>query len=75
MPNDKKPTDATPQPTYSVSDCVITNTSAANEHTRAAVEALANACGKNADALAEIARALKGGNATMNAGIHIGDER
>jgi hypothetical protein len=58
-------------PSFSVSNCNITNTSAANEHTREAVEALAAAAGKNADAIAEIARALKGAPATMQIGISI----
>lgn len=54
-----------------VENCSIVNTSAANEHTRAAVEALANAATANANAIAEIARALKGAPATMNAGISL----
>ncbi|AQW29105.1 hypothetical protein JK151_08980 [Ralstonia syzygii subsp. celebesensis] len=62
-----------------IANCSIVNTSAANEHTRAAVEALAHAAARNADAIAdaiaEIARALKGAPATMEHGIslsHIG---
>lgn len=47
----------------------ITNSSAANEHTRAAVEALAGAATANANAIAEIARALKGAPATIERGI------
>lgn len=55
----------------SVANCTFTTSSAANEHTRAAVEALAAAVGRNADAIAEIARALKGG--TINStGVHVG---
>lgn len=60
------------QPATNISDCNFTNTSAANEHTRAAVEALANAAARNADAIAEIARALKGGNASTGTFISIG---
>jgi hypothetical protein len=49
----------------------IVNSSAANEHTRAAVEALAGAAKANADAIAEIARGLMGSPATMQYGIHL----
>lgn len=42
----------------------IENT-AANEHTRAAVEALADAAARNAEAIAEIARALQPGTAPV----------
>lgn len=59
-------------PTTSISDCTVTNTSAANKHTRAAVEALANALKANADAIAETARALKGSPANMECGIRLG---
>lgn len=72
----KKATVPAPEPapahTTTVQNCTITNTSAANEHTRAAVEALANAARANADAIAEVARALKGEPATMQSGIHVG---
>ena len=62
------------QPVYRVENCVITNTTApTNEHTRDAVVALAEAVKANANALAEIARALKGGDARMDAAIRIGE--
>jgi hypothetical protein len=68
----KKPASA-PAPSYTVKDCSFVNTSAANEHTRAAVEALAAAAKANADAIAEIAKSLQGSPATMGAGLRIGD--
>jgi hypothetical protein len=52
-------------------DCSVVNTSAANEHTRAAVEALSAAAKANADAIAEIARALRGSEASMGSGFRI----
>lgn len=60
-----------PQAGMTVQNCTITNTSAANEHTRAAVEALAQAAGENARAIAAIAVALKGSPAHMEHGMHI----
>lgn len=61
------------EPTYSVMNCSITNTNApTNEHTRDAVVALAEALKANANALAEAARALKGGNVSMENGIRVG---
>ena len=59
-------------PSYSASNCTITNNSSANEHTRAAVEALANAVAENARAITAIAQALEGGGARMDTGIRIG---
>jgi hypothetical protein len=59
------------KPTYTVQNCTITNTSAANEHTRAAVEALAAAAKANAEAISRIADALKGSPATIENGICI----
>jgi seryl-tRNA(Sec) selenium transferase len=59
-------------PSYSVSNCTVTNNSSANEHTRAAVEALANAVAENARAVTAIAQALQGGGARMDAGIRFG---
>ena len=59
-------------PTYSVSNCTITNNTSANEHTRAAVESLANAAAENARAIAAIARALEGGGAHMDCAIRLG---
>lgn len=47
-----------------VQNCKFINTSAANEHTRAAVEALANAVRANAEAIGKIADALQGSPAT-----------
>lgn len=68
----KKKTE-TQKPEYTVSHCAVTNTTApANEHTRAAVEALANAARANADAIAACAAALKGGNAILETGIRLG---
>ena len=61
-------------PAISVSHCSVTNTTApANEHTRAAIESLALAAKANADAIAEIAKALRGGKAKIDAGFHIGE--
>lgn len=54
-----------------VQHCTVKNISAANKHTRAAVEALALAAKANAECIAEIARALKGSPATMGSAIHI----
>ncbi len=56
------------KPTISISDVSITTEvkTEANEHTRAAVEALARAAEANANAIAEIAKALKGGGAEYN---------
>ena len=71
----KKPTPkavAPAAPSYSVSNCTITNNSSANEHTRAAVEALANAVAENARAITATAQALQGGGAQMSAGIRLG---
>lgn len=59
-------------PSYTVANCTITNISSANEHTRAAVEALANAVAENARAITAIAQALEGGGARMGAGIRLG---
>ena len=61
------------QPVYHVEHCNVTNTTApTNEYTRDAVVALAEALEANANALAEAARALKGGNAQMDAAFRIG---
>jgi len=68
----KKQTATPAAPSYSVSNCTITNNSSANEHTRAAVEALANAVAENARAVTAIAQALQGGGARMDAGIRLG---
>jgi len=70
----KKTLAATPEPAPQtiIQHCSITNTSAANEHTRAAVEALAAAVKVNAEAITAIANALKGSPATMETGIHVG---
>lgn len=63
-----------PQATYHIENCNVTNTTApANEHTRDAVVALAEAIEANANALAEVARALKGGNVTMGSAIRVGN--
>jgi hypothetical protein len=67
----KKPQPA-PAPTTHIQNCSIVNTSAANEHTRAAVEALAAAAKANAEAISAIANSLKGSPATLEYGIKIG---
>lgn len=72
--NPKKPAEPTQvfnAPRTHIENVSIMNTSASNEHTRAAVEALASAAKANAEAIAEIARALKGAPATMEHGIHL----
>lgn len=57
----------------SISHCTITNTNApTNEYTCDAIVALAKALEANANAIAEAARALKGGNVIMENGIKIG---
>jgi hypothetical protein len=58
--------------TYTIQNCNITNTSAANEHTRVAVEALSKAAQANAEAILAIANALKGSPATIETGIKLG---
>ena len=61
------------EPVYTINNCSITNTNApTNEHTRDAIVALANALEANANALAETARALKGGDVTMENGFRLG---
>lgn len=71
MANTKKKTD--PIYTYTISHCNVTNTNApANEHTRDAVVALAKAAEANANAIEGIARALRGGDATMGNAFKIG---
>jgi hypothetical protein len=62
---------AEPTPAAVVSHCTFTNSSAANEHTRAAVVALADAIKSNADAIIATANALRGSPATMGTGLHI----
>ena len=52
-----------PKPRIEISNCTITTNNAANEHTRAAVEALAKAAEANANAIREIAEALKNNSA------------
>lgn len=68
----KAPQAAALAPSTTIQNCSIVNTSAANEHTRAAVEALAAAAKANAEAITAIANGLKGSPATMEHGIHIG---
>jgi guanyl-specific ribonuclease Sa len=56
-----------------VSNCSVTNMPAtANEHTRAAVEALAGAAKANAEAISAIARALQGGDARIDSAFRFG---
>lgn len=66
----KKPSKSV-SPKYGFRDCDIStvNNSAANEHTRAAIEALAAAAKANAEAIAAIADGLKGSPITSY-GIH-----
>ncbi len=73
MATEKKP-QAAPAPSTTIQNCSILNTSAANEHTRAAVEALAAAAKANAEAITAIANGLKGSPATMEYGISIGSK-
>lgn len=68
-----KPTNAA-KPVTHIENVTITNTSAANEHTRSAIEALARAAEANARALSDIANALKGAPATMGHAIYIAQE-
>jgi len=69
----KKTAPAAPT-TVTVTGCHLTNQApAANEHTRAAVEALANAAAENAQAISAIAKALQGGNAVVDTMIRIGN--
>lgn len=60
-----------------IANCSVTvnNSTAANEHTASAIAALANAAKANADALAEMARALKGGNISSGPGISLSNVR
>lgn len=60
------------QPSALIEGCSFTAISAANEHTRAAVEALAMAATANAEAIKAIAEAMKGGPATIERAINIG---
>mgnify|MGYP000891961986 CR=1 FL=1 len=66
MSTKKKPAkSSTPDiPAIAITNCNITsnNSTAANEHTRAAIEALARASERHAEALIAIANALKGGD-------------
>lgn len=64
---------ASPSNYNTIQNCSIVNTSAANEHTRAAVEALASAAKANAEAISAIAVSLKGSPATMTHGIYLGN--
>ena len=56
-----------------IENCTIDNRvdNSTNEHTRAAVKALAEAATENARAIAEIARALRGAPVTQGTGINI----
>jgi hypothetical protein len=58
---------------YHIESCSVSNiVPATNEHTRAAVVAMAKAVEANANALAKMAEALRGGNAIMDCGIRAG---
>ena len=65
-----KTTKTAVKPVTHIENCHITNSSAANEHTRAAVEALAAAAKANAEAISAIAKALQGSSDTQY-GIYI----
>ena len=58
-----------------ISDVSIINTSAANEHTRIAIVALAEALSRNADAIKATAEALKGSPATIGNCMFFGDTK
>jgi hypothetical protein len=76
MSTRKKPVPApVAAPSTWIQNCTITNTSAANEHTRAAIEALAAAAKANAEAISAIANGLKGSPATMDYGIFLGSPK
>lgn len=69
MASTKKPT----QPLM-ITNCQFTNNSAANEHTRAAVEALAAAAKANAEAIEAIAEAMWRGPSGPQVGLKITNE-
>lgn len=54
-----------------IEGCSFTGNAAANEHTRAAIEAIANAAGKNADALKAAADALNPKGMGMQNGVYV----
>jgi len=56
-----KKTPVQPATGNTISNCNFESHSAANEHTRASVEALAAAAEANAEAISQIAKALQGG--------------
>lgn len=73
MSTKKKPAKAS-APDVTITNCTVTsnNSTAANEHTRAAVEALARASERHAEAVIAIANALKGGDITTSGhGLYI----
>ena len=70
----KKKPQVVPSAGTIIQNCSFVNTSAANEHTRAAVEALAAAAKANAEAITAIANSLKGSPATMDRAINIGGQ-
>jgi lipopolysaccharide biosynthesis regulator YciM len=61
------------KPGIEISNVHIQNTvtAEANDHTRAAVEALANAVAANAEAITAIAQILKPAPAQLGPGIHL----
>ena len=62
------------KPTYHIENCNVKNTTApTNGHTRDSVVALAKALEANANAIAEVARALKGGNAILENAFKFGN--
>lgn len=64
-----------PKPSqFVVQNCTFHNNAQANEHTRAAVEAIANAAAKNAEALKAAAEALSRSNVTNQTALRIGGD-
>jgi hypothetical protein len=60
MSKSKKQQEPAAKPGTVIQNCHFTNNSQANEHTWAAIEALANAAAENARALQAMAKALDG---------------
>lgn len=58
-----KAAEAPKPPGHTISNCHFETNSAANEHTRAAIQALASAAEANARAIEAAARALEGASA------------
>lgn len=64
-----------PKPSeFVVQNCTFNNNAEVNEHTRAAVEAIANAAAKNAEALKAAAEALGKSHVTNQTALRIGGD-